>query len=70
MNQMMEKNEILVAKLEKQGDSMTRSIDSLPCFRCDGRRTEKDQQTTCRRCKGTGIVNTLHEKAIKQLIDY
>ena len=67
---MMKNNEALTANLKKQGDSMTRSIDPLPCFACDGRRTEKDQKTTCRRCKGTGVVNTLHEKAIKQLIDY
>ena len=42
----------------------------IPCFRCDGRKTEADQVTVCRRCKGTGVVNTQHEKTVKQLIDY
>ena len=45
-------------------------MDPIPCFRCDGRKTESDMMTPCRRCKGTGVVNTQHEKTMKQLINY
>jgi len=40
----------------------------VPCFRCDGRQTEKGRSDPCRRCKGTGRVNTQHEKFLLELI--
>ena len=41
---------------------------TIPCFRCDGRQTEKGRSDPCRRCKGTGRVNTQHEKVLLEMI--
>lgn len=37
-------------------------------MRCDGRQTEKGRPDPCRRCKGTGRVNTKHEKVLLEMI--
>jgi DnaJ-class molecular chaperone len=42
---------------------------SLPCLRCDGRATEKGRNEPCRRCKGTGKINTNHEKALLEMVE-
>ena len=49
---------------------MTQNLNtqSIPCFRCDGRQTEKGRSDPCRRCKGTGRVNTQHEKFLIEMI--
>ena len=68
--QIKSENMGLKAKLQNQESSTVSHMEPIPCFRCDGRKTESDMMTPCRRCKGTGVVNTQHEKTMKQIIDY
>ena len=58
------------AKLEQQESGMMNEINSIPCFACDGRKVGPDGITVCRRCKGTGVVNTQHEKTLKSMINF
>ena len=49
---------------------MMDEINPIPCFACDGRKVGPDGRTVCRRCKGTGVVNTQHEKTLKSMINF
>lgn len=53
-------NELIAQKHEHQNQNQQAEVvpSTLSCFRCDGRMTEKDRQDPCRRCMGTGRVNT------------
>ena len=56
LKQMQETIEKQRQELRNRGKMDTKSI---PCFKCDGRKTEKhDSSKVCGRCKGTGLVNT------------